>query len=248
MSMTKKVSKNKKKVDPKDKIDPKPWIIGALAICLFMGAVVLFDFLSEFLPIVSLKQNDDGSLYDSKLKITYTAAPRSYKAVIVVTDPQYARIGKTPVYQIGYRNPDEKIVPIDTERYLSTSNDNGAVLYYNADKVTLPSLDDFDNANSYVCSTDGVIFARAELSQTETSKVLKGFKDGSDTSVSGRVKESYTLRIKSNSYDWLFYCMEFTVTENGNYYLTDYMSKKTVMTDKELFDEFFGEVKKPSNQ
>lgn len=245
MNNTKKNTKTKKKVDPKDRIDPKPWIIGAVCICLFIGAVVLYDFLSEFLPIVSLKQKDDGSLYDSKLEITYTVAPKSYKAVLVVTDPQYARVGKIPVYEIAYRNLEKKVVPIDTERYLSTDNDNGAILYYNKEKVTLPTLENFDNEISYVCSTEGVIFSRAELTKNETSKVIKGFLEGGNASVSGKVKETYQLRIKSGSYDWLFYCMEFTITENGNYYLTDYMSGKTVMTDKELFDEFFGEVKKP---
>lgn len=247
MSTSKKSSKSKKKADPKDRIDPKPWIIGAVCICLFIGAVFLYDFLSKYLPIVSLKQNDDGSLYDSKLEITYTVAPRSYKAVLVITDPQYARVGKTPVYEIAYRNLDEKVVPIDIERYLSTDNDNGAILYYNKDKVTLPTLEDFDYEKSYVCSTEGVIFSRAELTKVETAKVIKGFADGANTSVSGKVKETYELRIKSGSYDWLFYCMEFTITENGNYYLTDYTSEKTVSCDKELFDKFFGEVKKDTN-
>lgn len=247
MSNTKKNTKVKKKVDPKDRIDPKPWIIGAVCICLFIGAILLYDFLSVYLPIVSLKQKDDGSLYDSKNKITYTEAPRCYKAVLVVTDPQYARVGKIPVYEIAYRNLEEKVVPIDTARYLSTDNDNGAVLYYNADKVILPTLEDFDNEKSYVCSVEGVIFSRAELTKTETSKVIKSFVDGVNTSVSGKVKETYELRIKSGSYDWLFYCMEFTMTENGNYYITDYVSQKTVMADKELFDEFFGEVKKDTN-
>ncbi len=243
MSKIKK-SKNKKKVDPKDRIDPKPWIIGVVCIAAFIGAVFLYDYLSKFLPIVSLKQNDDGTLYDSKLEITYTPAPKAYKAVLVVTDPQYARVGKMPVYEVAYRNLDEKVASIDPERYLSTDNDNGAVLYYNPDKVTLPSIDDFENANSYVCSIEGVIFSRAELTKSQTTTMLKQFKEGANTSVSGRVKENYEIRIKSSRYDWIFYCMGFTITENGNYYITDYLSNKTVLADKEVFDEFFGEVKK----
>jgi len=243
MSKIKK-SRTKKKIDPKDRIDPKPWIIGIVCICAFIGAVFLYDHLSKILPIVSLKQNDDGSLYDSKSKITYSVAPQSYKAVLVITDPQYARVGKTPVYEIGYRNLEDKIVTIDAKRYLSTDNDNGAILYYNADTVELPSLEGFENANSYVCSVEGVIFSRAELTKSETSRVIKEFNEGSNTLIMGKVKERYELRIKSNRYDWLFYCMQFTMTENGSYFITDYDTKKTVMADKELFDKFFGEVKK----
>lgn len=234
-------SKNK---DPKDKIDPKPWIIGAACILAFVGIVFLYDALSKYLPIVSLKQQADGTLYDSKLDITYTPAPDAYKAVMVITDPQYARVKKLAVYGIGYRNTDEKIVELDTTRYLSTNNDNDAVLYYNAADVKLPTLDEWDYEKSYVCSTDGVIFARAELDKTETSKMLKGFKEGAPTSILGKVKERYTIRITSGTHDWLYYCMSFTITEDGNYYITDTISKKTVLADKDLFDQFFGNVQK----
>ena len=236
----------KKNTNKKDKINPIPWLIGLLCIALIVGGIFLYLFLKDYFSYSRLDKNADGTIYDPDTKITYTMAPEAYKAVLIVTDPQFGFVDKTPLYSIAYRNVDEKVVVIDSERYLSFDNDNGGVLYYNADEVTLPTLENFDHGISHVCSTDGVIFARAELTKTDTYKVIKGFNEGAATRVDGTVKESFTLRIKSEKYDWLYYCMKFTITKEGEYFVTDYISGKTVKADPAIFDEFFGEPVVPN--
>ena len=246
MSMKKQVKKNKSRSaqrDDRERINPVPWIIGALAIVLLIAGILLYDFLSNYAGIISFKQNEDGSLVDSKNSVTYIAAPSAYKASLWVKDPQYARLGKLPLYQLCYRNADEKVVVIDGLRYVTTDNDNGAILYYNSKEVTLPTLADFEHDISRVCSVDGVVFARAELTKTQTRRIVTALTEESGVSVSGKVKEKYELRIASSKYDWLTYCLEFTVTEDGGYFITDTISGKTVMGDALVFDEFFGEPK-----
>lgn len=235
-----------KKANNKEKINPIPWLIGLLCIALIVGGIFLYLFLDEYFSYSRLDKNADGTLYDPKTEITYTMAPEAYKAVLIVTNPQFGFVEKIPLYSIAYRNIDDKVVALDSERYLSMSNDDGGALYYNADEVTLPTLENFDHGISHVCSTEGVIFARAELTKTDTYRVIKGFNEGAATRVEGRVKENFTLRIKSEKYDWLYYCMRFTITEAGEYFVTDYISGKTVKADPEIFDEFFGVPKAPN--
>lgn len=198
----------------KEKFNIKPWLIVIGVILLILASVLVVDFFDNFHYVRKLKLDEENDeLIDKKHDITYVAAPECYEGVRLSKKP-YARAGEKEFYQLGYLDPDgnEQLVPV--KKMLATSRADGAVIYYNPDEISMPSMEKFEADSILVCDYYNTL---DELTESETRIFLQGYKEGHEVSL-GSATEVFTLRFRSTKYPWISYRTEL-FWENGLFYV-----------------------------
>lgn len=230
----------------KEKWNFKPWLIIAAVILLILGSAAIMTYCSGKDKNVLKFTYANGQLYDEENGITYVEAPFYYQSKLMTSkDYPYAECEYFTLYRVGYRDENEKVNLMEGSRWLSTSMDIGAMLYYNPDKVDLPELDEFEGDEIYICEPDGAnLFSTTVLDAATTVPLLDDFfsTEGSD------FNELYlgceliaNLKVSSSKYKWLYLNLWLYTDAEGNYYLCEDITKKFLKTDAEVFEPLFGE-------
>lgn len=238
-----KQEKNKKS-PRKEKWNFRPWLIIAAIILLLLAATAILTYCSG-------QQNKDvlkfsyqsGEFHDQKNDITYVEAPFYYQSKLMTSkDYPYAQSENTTLYRVGYRDEEDKVHLVGGNLWLSTATEDGAVLYYNPDKVDLPDFTEFGGDAIYVCEPDGTLFSTTKIDSKTTKKLLDDFfsAEGSDFNELYLTTELVAnLKVSSSEYAWLYLNLWLYTDAEGNYYLCEDTTRKFLKTDKEVFAPLF---------
>ncbi len=219
-----------------------PWVIVIGVILLIVGCAFLVYFLKTYHHVVKFGYDDANKLVDLEEKVTYEKATSVYKARLLITDPQYGKAGDLPIYKIAYRSKDGKIHSYKAEYYVSTGIDDGSELYFNPEKVKLPAHAEFLPDSSYICSTDGVVFAAHKLGEDETLSIVLAILNESGKNPVTGAKDVFEIRLLSEKYPELYYCLKLYVTDHG-YYVQDPGSGIVIREETGIFNEMFAQEK-----
>lgn len=238
------------KTRKKEKWNFKPWlIIGAIVTAIFaMTAILAYcEGRDEAEREVLKFTYADGQYSDSENGITYVRAPLYYQARLTTSaDYPYATSNRDSLYRVGYRDADDKVHLKGGNLWLSTLLEDGAILYYNPDKVEVPDFTAFEGNEIYVCEPDGS-FTTTKLEGNEAVSLLEAFftAEGSD------YDRFYTscdlvsnLKVGSSKYNWLYLNLWLYTDAEGNYYILESETRKFLQTDADIFAPIFAESSK----
>jgi len=237
MAKNKTNKKNKKKKLNKEIILKTllPWVIIATVI----GGICLFVWLRMYVenrPEVTLVATEKG-FYDKKSKINYLEAPMIYEAKLGITSPLYAKCGDTELYQIGYKNSDGKVVRIEAEKFIAKEQEDGLVLYYNPELVSLPTPEEFEVDTILICNELATI-AKNVIEGSKADDVIAGYLQDDDV-ILPKVETKYVLRASSQKYEFLWLRFTLYCCKDGNFYIRDAGGEKTVRAYHSVFDQYF---------
>lgn len=232
----------------KEKWNFKPWlIIGAIILVIIaIAAILTFCEGSNGKKDVLKFTFENGEFHDEKNEITYVQAPFYYQSKLMTSkDYPYAQSEQFTLYRVGYRDEDEKVHLVSGELWLSTSMDVGALLYYNSDKVDLPTLEEFEGDEIYLCEPDGsTLFTTTKLDAETTGELLGDFfaKEGSDyDEFYSDCQRVANLKVSSSKYNWLYLNLWLYADSEGNYYLSEDVTQKFHKTDADVFEPLLSE-------
>lgn len=229
----------------KEKWNFKPYLIIAAALLLLFGTAAIITHCSGESEREVLKFTyKNGQYYDKKNDITYVQAPFYYQSKLMTSnDYAYATSDLFDLYRVGYRDEENQVHLVSGELWLSTAMDVGALLYYNADKVDLPELNEFEGDSIYLCEPDGSnLFSTTKIEGATATELLGDFfsKEGSDYDESfSDCARIGNLKISSPKYKWIYLNLWLYVDEEGNFYLYEEVTQKFHMTDAEVFAPFY---------
>lgn len=245
------MSKDKSKIAPKEKFNFVPWIITAVVLVLLFGGLIIYHYVSDYVENyreVLKFTYSDGKYYDEKNDITYVAAPMCYSFNLKSGEEyEYAKSESVSFYYVGYKDVDGTVHMKDPTAWLTTSYDEGAIIYYNPEKVTLPETKNFRWNGMYLCNTDGTVFATQELDFSVTDRLLDAYFDApeEDNRFDERFDMSYIkeVRVTSSEYPHLHMIMRLYDDGKGGYFLCSVYDNKMVQTDSAVFAPFFEDKK-----
>lgn len=234
---------NKMSRRKKEKWNFKPWLIIAAILLLLFGSVAILTLCSGQQKNVLKFSYENGEYYDEKNDITYVEAPFYYQSKLMTSkDYPYAQSEETTLYRVGYRDEEDKVHLVSGNLWLSTSMEDGALLYYNRDKVDLPDFTEFGGDSIYICEPDGTLFSTTKLDSSTTQKLLADFFSAEESEYNEHYLTSEliaNLKVSSSQYDWLYLNLWLYSDDNGDYYLCEDTTRKFVKTDADVFDPLF---------
>lgn len=236
-----------KKPRKKEKWNFKPWLIIGAILAAILALTAVLAYCDGDKPKEVLKFTySDGEYIDEKNGITYVAAPFCYQAQLTTSkDYPYAASDRQTLYRVGYRDEDDKVHLQMGELWLSTLLEEGAALYYNRDKVTIPDFTEFEGDVIFLCRPDGSLFSTTKIEGAEATELLEAFftAEGSDYDTLYRSCELISnLKVSSSKYPWLYLNLWLYTDADGNYYLCESTTRKFLKTDAAVFEPFFDET------
>lgn len=140
----------------------------------------------------------DGKLVDKKNGITYLPAPICFEPVR--TDEElYAKSKTLELYPI---------TGLDTSEWISEPYDGIGGVWY-SDKLTLPTLEEFEANRIYICVESTITTALGQVTeQSDVDAVVNAFMTGEKVSVPDSGK-SYKLKFESEKYPGIYYNLLF---------------------------------------
>ncbi len=244
-----------------NKINPVPWIIVIGIIVLIVGGCLLWvyvfrDMIANSKQQVFVYNRTDGSYSDEKSGICYLPAPAYYQASAVISDPAYARSDKNKLFRVGTRVTDKdgnsRMILCSAGEWLSTDKDHGMRLYYNKEKVTLPTVEEFKPELVYFCTTSGVTIGQSSME----AKLFfpDGFLDNSAENLFGTSAHTGAdllreIRVTSSEYTWMQLVLYLYRNEElGEYYIYMPQREQFVKADSQMLDVFFGSSEKDGSE
>ena len=227
----------------KEKINFKPWLIVIGSILLIFAIVGVQYFLENYRRVYTFEYSD-GVYYDKKSGVSYVSAPYCYTYVLK-SEENYAKSNKSDLYYMGYKDAQGKVHMASTSVLLTTSLEEGGVIYYNPEKIKIPATRDFNWDISYLCSTDGPVHATHELDSATTDKLLDAYFQAPDSEniyEGGAMYEMKLLkqiRVTSSTYKYFYMVMYLYTDSKGSYYIASTYDQRMVKTDSSVFSVFF---------
>ena len=177
-------------------------------------------FVLLFLPLMLLslvsctKQlyNEGGNLVDRDNGITYIPAPITFEPQTLAAEP-YAECSELGIelYEIEGLPGDE---------WLSEPFDGIGGVYY-SDKLTLPTLEEFDADLMYICVEQVITVSIGTVDdKAGIDAIVTSFVSGEPTTIiqSGN---SYKLKFSSDKYPGLYYNLIYIEGDDGENYIYD---------------------------
>ncbi len=246
MRQNKNQNKQTKQTKRREKFNFKPWLITVGVIALIFGVFSLIYFIQNHRTVLKFTY-ENGEYYDKKNDITYVPAPMCY-SFCLKSGEEYAVSDRLTFYYVGYKDADDKVHMCDPTAWLTTSFEEGAVIYYNPEKVSLPETKDFGWEEIYLCNTGGTLFATQELDPMVTARLLNAYFEAPEEEnlFESRFDMEYLkeVRVTSYRYPWLHMIMRLYTDGMGSYYLASFYDSKMVKTDSEVFIPFFEDQEK----
>lgn len=229
----------------KEKWNFKPYLIIA-AVLLLIVALAAVITLWQREPELPMFTYENGNYVDSENQITYAAAPFYYQAVLWAgEDYAYADSDWAKLYRVGYRDEDDAAHLLSAELWLTTDMEDGALLYYNVDKVDLPDMTEFEGDRIYICEPDGSgLFSTTAIEAETASRLLEDFfsAEGSDyDELIASCDLTANLKVSSSKYKWMYLNLWLYTDDDGNYYICETTTKKLIKTDEDAFEDIFSD-------
>ncbi len=238
------MSKTEKTKKRREKFKPLPWLIALGVIAVLSLGIVLSYYISNYRPVLRFTYNgENGSYYDKKNDITYVSAPGCYSFVLK-SGEEYAVSDRLSLYYMGYKDG-EQVHMSDPTAWLTTSIEDGGIIYYNPEKVNLPETKNFIWHEIYLCNTGGVLFATQKLDASVTNRLLKAYFEAPDeenlfdSGVMYDMEFLKEVRVTSYVYPQLHMIMRLYTDGKGNYYLASIYDRRLIKTEAEVFLPFF---------
>lgn len=235
-----------KKHPKKEKWNFKPWLIIAAIILLLAGITAIITYCDGDNKQLLDFSYENGKYIDQKNGITYVEAPFYYQAKLTTSaDYPYAESDRSTLYRVGYRDKDDKIHLVGGNLWLSTLIEDGAQLYYNADKIDIPEIGEFEGDTIYVCKPDGTLFTTTLIEGTTVTELIDGFltaeSEPYEMLMLGCELVS-NLKVSSAKYDWMYLNLWLYKDAEGNYYISETTTQRVVKTDAKVFEPIFAEA------
>lgn len=172
----------------------------------------------------------DGQFKNDRLDLAYTPAPSNYQPVSV---------GKAYAYYEEMDMTLYEIIGLDKKDWLTEDLSSGAASIFYSDDVTLPTLEEMNPTEIFVCSNTEVIFALATIEDKEIIDALI------DVFVNGEECEwpiidsiaTYDMKFHSEElYPHLYYSLIYGEFSSGKY-LYDRNTKRCVNIGTILDDD-----------
>lgn len=229
-----------------------PWLIIFGVLAAIAVGVVIYNALTaeeEWHTEWLVYNSKDGTYTDETKGITYIPAPFCFEAVTNAGEEYpYARSDRWPLYQVGYRDEENKVHFRPATEWLTTAKSVGGQIYYNPDAVTMPDYADFDWEQIYFSNPGSTSFSTYTLNAEKTDKLMKEIlaednKDLYDSGLMDTLDIKLTLRVTSNTYRWLYLNLTVYGDEDGNYYISPEGAKILddpflVKVDSAYFDDY----------
>lgn len=188
---------------------------------LFITAVLLTS-CSQLIRITY----KDGKYIDSVNNIQYENASVSYEPVSEGTE--YASYNKTVLYTIPGAEPTEWLA----EKYEGIGS-----VFYSEDTV-LPALSEFEASGIQIFVSGFNNLAVASIDDAEVIAELTDILANGEQTEAKNTDDSYSLKIASDKYPFLYYNLVYIISSDGERYVYDRGTKKTVAVGT-LLDKYF---------
>lgn len=188
---------------------------------LFITAVILTS-CSQLVRITY----KDGKYIDSAHHIQYENASVSYEPVSEGTE--YALYNKTVLYTIPGAEPTEWLA----EKYEGI----GSVFY--SENTVLPSLSEFEAARISIYVSGFNKLPVASVDDAEVIAELTDILANGEQTEANNTDNSYSLKIASDKYPFLYYNLVYIISSDGGRYVYDRGTKRTVAVGT-LLDKYF---------
>ncbi|MHB1151175.1 MAG: hypothetical protein ACYCWE_01940 [Eubacteriales bacterium] len=188
---------------------------------LFITAVLLTS-CSQLVRITY----KDGKYIDSAHNIRYENASVSYEPVSEGTE--YARYNKTVLYTIPGAEPTEWLA----EKYEGIGS-----VFYSEDAV-LPALSEFEAVKILIYVSGFNNLAVASINDAEVIAELTDIIASGEQTEAKNTDDSYSLKIASDKYPFLYYNLVYIISSDGERYVYDRGTKQTVAVGT-LLDKYF---------
>lgn len=177
------------------------------------AALLLLPALAMSLTSCLLQlDNDGGNLIDKKNGITYLPAPITFEPQTLATEP-YAECKSLGIELY-------EIEGLPSDEWLSEPFDGIGGVYY-SDKITLPTLEEFDADLMYICVEQVITVSIGTVDdKTGIDAIVDSFVSGEPTAIiqSGN---SYKLKFSSDKYPGLYYNLIYIEGDDGENYIYD---------------------------
>ena len=168
----------------------------------------------------------DGKYIDSTHNIQYENASVSYEPVSEGTE--YARYNKTVLYTIPGAEPTEWLA----EKYEGI----GSVFY--SDDAVLPALSEFEAVKILIFVSGFNSLAVASINDADVIAELTDIIANGEQTEAKNTDDSYSLKIASDKYPFLYYNLVYIISSDGERYVYDRGTKRTVAVGT-LLDKYF---------
>jgi len=168
----------------------------------------------------------DGKYIDSANNIKYENASVSYEPVSEGTE--YARYNKTVLYTIPGTEPTEWLA----EKYEGI----GSIFYSEA--AVLPALSEFEAVKILIFVSGFNNLAVASIDDAEVIAELTDIIAAGEQTEAKNTYDSYSLKIASDKYPFIYYNLVYIISSDGERYVYDRGTKRTVAVGN-LLDKYF---------
>ncbi len=189
---------------------------------LLLITAVLLTSCSQLIRITY----KDGKYIDSANNIKYENASVSYEPVSEGTE--YARYNKTVLYTIPGAEPTEWLA----EKYEGI----GSVFY--SEKAFLPALSEFEAVKISIFVSGFNNLAVASIDDAEVIAELTDIIAAGEQIEAKNTDDSYSLKIASDKYPFIYYNLVYIISSDGERYVYDRGTKRTVAVGN-LLDKYF---------
>lgn len=172
----------------------------------------------------------DGMYIDTKTGTRYYNASVSYEPVS--QGDEYAQFNKTTLYMLPGTEPEKWLA----EKYEGI----GSVFY--AEDVELPSLSEFEASKILIFVSGYNSLPLASVDDPEVISVLIDILENGDQTEAKNTVNSYSLKLMSDKYPFICYNLIYIMGSDGQRYVYDRGTKRTVSAGTLLDQYFTGET------
>ncbi len=180
-----------------------------LAIAIALAVSVLGGVLLSSVPRYAAFQEENGRYIDGDTGIVYREAPLHYEPVSYEEDTPYGKRDGAFLYPLRGQ---------ETERWLTEVSDGFLRVYY-AETILLPDLAQFSasSVRVYPDATLEEVTSAILKDPHEVSELMETILHEEEAEMPLTSQRVYTLKLASDHYDWLYYCLSYAETEEGNF-------------------------------
>ena len=180
-------------------------LIGAIAAAAVIAVAAILIAVPRTAGFVS----EDGFLRDRTTGIRYRALSPAWEPVSY-TARAYGAFGTSKLHPLTGKDTAEWLLQIEAD---------GTRTVWAAEAVEIPSDDTWQPDVIRICRDEELVSQVAEITDgAEISAVLAEWRTGDEAILPGEAAENYVLRFGSDKTDWLYYRVNFVITDSGAFY------------------------------
>ncbi len=180
-----------------------------LAIAAALAVSVLGGVLLSSVPRYAVFTEENGRCVDGNTGIAYREAPLYYEPVSYEEEAPYGKRGGAYLYPLTGQG---------TDKWLTEVSDGFLRVFY-AETIWLPDLARFSVSSVRVYPDAALEQSTAAILKDihEVSELMEAILHGEEADMPATSEHVYTLKLTSDTYDWLYYCLFYAETAEGNF-------------------------------